>query len=124
VEAQGGDPRVCDEPDSVLPLARETLKVESARAGYISAIATDEIGHAIAAIGGGRVRIEDGVDPTVGFLANLRIGDQVSKGDLLGVVYNSNKEKDGEVVDRIRTAYEIGSSKVAPLSLIKEVINE
>lgn len=124
VEAQGGDPAVCDDPATVLPLATESFNVESTRAGFISGVATAEIGHAIAAIGGGRVRIEDGIDPTVGFLAHVKIGDQVERGDSLGVVYNSDKGKAREVVERIRGAYEIGNSGVTALSLVKEVINE
>jgi pyrimidine-nucleoside phosphorylase len=123
VEAQGGDPAVCDHPETVLPLVSESLKVESPRAGFISAVATDEIGHAIAAMGGGRVRIEDEIDPTVGFLANVKIGDQVEEGDSLGVVFG-DETRAREAVKRIRAAYQISSSKATPLSLIKEVINE
>src|SRR5205807_3286546 len=59
VEAQGGEPRVCDDPLGFLPLARESVKVESPRPGFISRVDATEVGHAIAAIGGGRVRIED-----------------------------------------------------------------
>ena len=62
--------------DEFLPLVRETVKVESPRSGFITRVDTTEIGHAIAAIGGGRVRIEDTVDPTVGFTSELKLGDQ------------------------------------------------
>jgi pyrimidine-nucleoside phosphorylase len=124
VAAQGGDPAVCDSPATVLPLVDDTHLVESTRSGFISAIATEEIGHAIASIGGGRVRIEDKIDPTVGFLARAKIGDQIRKGHQLGVVYCSDKSKAQEVVDRIRAAYQIGDSRVEPPSLIKKVINE
>ena len=90
IEAQGGDPRVCDDPSSFLPLVSETVKVESPRSGFITEIDTTEIGHAIAAIGGGRVRIEDTVDPTVGFTSELKLGDQVGAGDAIGVVYSAD----------------------------------
>jgi thymidine phosphorylase len=124
VEAQGGDPRVCEHPSTVLPLVSKSVTIKSARAGFISAVATDEIGHAIAAIGGGRVRIEDGIDPTVGFLASGKIGDRVDAGDPLGVVYCQDQSKALEAAERIRLAYQIGNERVMPLSLIKEVINE
>jgi thymidine phosphorylase len=52
-------------------LVSETVKVESPRSGFITKVDTTEIGHAIAAIGGGRVRIEDTVDPTVGVTSEL-----------------------------------------------------
>ena len=54
VEAQGGEPRVCDDPGRFLPLAGEAVKVESPRSGFITEVNTTEVGHAIAAIGGGR----------------------------------------------------------------------
>ena len=76
VAAQGGDPRVCDDPAGFLPLVTESFKVESPRSGFITEIETTEIGHAIAALGGGRVRIDDKIDPTVGFIAEKKIGDR------------------------------------------------
>ena len=125
VVAQGGDPRVCDDPDRILPLARESFKVESPRSGFITAVNTTEIGHAIASIGGGRVRIEDKIDPTVGFIAEVRIGDRVSDGATLGVVQCRDQFKAREAAGRIRAAYKVGEEfpGEAPL-LIKEVINE
>lgn len=124
VEAQGGDPRVCDDPSGVLPLVTEPLAVESARSGFITEVGTTEIGHALAAIGGGRVRIEDNIDPTVGFLANVKIGSKVEGGEPLGVVYCKDQEKAREAAERIRAAYHVGPEKPAELSLVKEIINE
>ena len=125
VEAQGGDPRVCDEPDNILPLVKESFKVESPRSGFITKVNTAEIGHAIAAIGGGRVRIDDTIDPSVGFMAEARIGDQVGSDKLLGTVYGRDESKAREAVQRIQAAYEIGDQPPTELPhLIREVINE
>jgi pyrimidine-nucleoside phosphorylase/thymidine phosphorylase len=125
VAAQGGEPRVCDAPASFLPLVSESFKVESRRSGYITSVDTTEIGHAIAAIGGGRVRIEDVVDPTVGFMADLKIGDRVSGGDTIGVVYCEDDANAREAARRIQDAYHISEEPPSdPQKLIKEVINE
>jgi pyrimidine-nucleoside phosphorylase len=125
VEAQGGEPRVCDAPASFLPLVSESFKVESRRSGYITSVDTTEIGHAIAAIGGGRVRIEDVVDPTVGFMADLKIGDRVRGGDTIGVVYCEDDANAREAARRILDAYHISEEPPSdPGKLIKEVINE
>jgi len=124
LEAQGGDPRVCDQPEKILPLVNDYVKVESARSGFISTVATSEIGHAIAAIGGGRVRIEDAIDPRVGFLAEKRIGDRVKSGETIGLVYSDDPAKAEEAAERIRSAYQVDDNSVTPASLIKEVINE
>ncbi len=125
VEAQGGDPRVCDEPENILPLVRESFKVESPRSGFITKVNTAEIGHAIAAIGGGRVRIDDTIDPSVGFMAEARIGDQTGSDTLLGTVYGRDESEAREAVKRIQAAYEIGDQPPTELPhLIREVINE
>jgi pyrimidine-nucleoside phosphorylase len=125
VAAQGGDPRVCDDPSGFLPLVRESVKVESPRSGFITKVETTEIGHAIAAIGGGRVRIEDVVDPTVGFVTEVKIGDRISQNETIGVVYGSDQSRVREAVERIKAAYVIGDEPPAePQKLVKEIINE
>ncbi|MFN2510099.1 MAG: thymidine phosphorylase [Pyrinomonadaceae bacterium] len=124
VEAQGGDPRVCDDPCGVLPLVSESFKVESRRSGDVTAVETAEIGHAIASLGGGRVRIEDQIDATVGFLSEVKIGDKVTAGQTLGVVFSRDKPSAQEAVSRIQMAYQVGEELKDLPTLIKEVINE
>lgn len=125
VKAQGGDPRVCDDPAGFLPLVTESFKVESPRSGFVNGVNTAEIGHAIAAIGGGRVRIDDAIDPTVGFIAEIKIGDRVNAGDALGIVQSRDDSKAREAVRRIQTAYEIDDQPPTEIPLLmREVINE
>jgi pyrimidine-nucleoside phosphorylase len=125
IEAQGGEPRVCDDPASFLPLVPESVKVESPRSGYIIGVDTTEIGFAIAAIGGGRVRIEDTIDPTVGFISELKLGDQVQGGETLGVVYCADDGAAKEAAERIRAAYRISDEPPAQIEqLVKEIVNE
>ena len=125
IEAQGGEPRVCDKPAQFLPLVRESVKVESPRSGYITSIDTTEIGHAIAAIGGGRVRIEDTIDPTVGFISELKLGEQVKSGEALGAVYCADEAAAREASQRIQAAYHISDEPLAETQkLVKEIINE
>jgi pyrimidine-nucleoside phosphorylase len=125
IEAQGGDPRVCDAPGKFLPLVSETVKVESPRSGFITRVDTTEIGHAIAAIGGGRVRIEDTVDPTVGFTSELKLGDEVRAGDEIGIVYSANPDAAAEAARRIQASYKIDDAPPnATPKLVKEIINE
>lgn len=125
VAAQGGEPRVCDDPASFLPLVTDSFKVESPRSGFVTKVNTAEIGHAIASIGGGRVRIDDQIDPTVGFMADVRIGDQLDEGATVGTVYCRNGAKAKEAAERIQSSYEISDEPSAALPvLMKEVINE
>jgi pyrimidine-nucleoside phosphorylase len=124
IVAQGGDARVCDSPWDFLPLVKDSVRVESPRSGYIKTVDTAEIGHTIAAIGGGRIRIEDVIDPTVGFIAERKIGEQVKTGDVIGVVYCADSENAEAAARRIRDAYQIDDEPPAHEALVKEVINE
>jgi thymidine phosphorylase len=125
VSAQGGEPRVCDDPAAFLPLVKESFKVESPHSGFVTKVNTSEIGHAIAAIGGGRVRIDDTIDPTVGFIAQARIGESVAEGATIGTVYCRDRSEAKEAARRIQSAYEIGDQSPTEIPhLLKEVINE
>lgn len=125
VKAQGGDERVCDDPSAFLPLVADSFTVESPRSGFISRINTAEIGHAIAAIGGGRVRIDDAIDPTVGLLTDVKLGEEVAEGESLGTIYCKDLSKAREAAQRIQAAYEVTDQPPAEIpQLMKEVINE
>jgi thymidine phosphorylase len=125
VAAQGGDPRVCDDPAGILPLTGKVIKVESPRSGFITKVDAEEIGHAIAEAGGGRVRMEDQIDPTVGFLGDFKIGDELRSGELIGLVYCDDPNRGQRAASRIQAAYEIGDASPAELPvLIKEVIDK
>jgi pyrimidine-nucleoside phosphorylase len=125
VEAQGGDPGVCDDPGRVLPLTDFNVKVESPRSGFVLKVDTEEIGHAIAEAGGGRVRIEDRIDLAVGFLSEVKIGDQLRSGDRIGAVFCEDTNRRERAARRIQAAYEIADEPPAELpALIKEVIDK
>jgi pyrimidine-nucleoside phosphorylase len=124
VAAQGGDARVCDEPAKFLPLAAESFKVESPCSGFVTKVNTTDVGHAIAAIGGGRVRIDDQIDPSVGFVTDVKIGDRIDAGGSIGTVFCRDEAKANEAMQAIQAAYEIGAAPLEKLLLVKEVINE
>ncbi|MGZ5435557.1 MAG: thymidine phosphorylase [Pyrinomonadaceae bacterium] len=123
VAAQGGEPHVCDDPTRILPLTDKAFEVESPRSGFVTKVSTAEVGHTIAEAGGGRVRIEDKIDPRVGFVAKIKIGDEVRAGDSIGVVFCDNSARGQAAAARIQAAYEIGDSPVEPPQLVKEVID-
>jgi pyrimidine-nucleoside phosphorylase len=124
IEAQGGEPRVCDEPERFLPLAQRSVEIESPRPGFITKVDTTEIGHAIAAMGGGRVRIEDAIDASVGFITAAKIGDEVGPSRPIGRVLCNDAARAEEAAARIQAAYEVSDEPLPAVQLVKEVINE
>ncbi len=125
VEAQGGDPHVCDDPTKILPLTEKAIKVESPRSGVLVKVDTEEIGHALAEAGGGRVRIEDRIDLKVGFVGDVKIGDELRAGGLIGKLFCDDRNLGEQASQRIQAAYKLADQPPAELPLlIKEVIDK
>ncbi|MEM7436484.1 MAG: thymidine phosphorylase [Myxococcota bacterium] len=110
VRAQGGDPRVVDEPDR-LPSSKYRAKVIAAKSGYVRDVDALEVGHASMRLGAGRTRAEDAVDPAAGVLLHAQRGDWVDSGQPLATLYASKRSlftgPRGQVLDAIT----IGRSK-------------
>ena len=71
------------------------------------------------------MRIEDKIDAPVGFMSEVKIGDQVTAGQTLGMVYSRDESRAQEAVSRIQAAYQVGEQFEGDLpTLIKEVVNE
>ena len=80
IEGQGGDARVVDDA-SRLPRVAGRHVVNAPRSGYVSALDAECIGRAAVALGAGRDRVDDAVDPAVGIVVLARIGQPVRAGD-------------------------------------------
>jgi pyrimidine-nucleoside phosphorylase len=122
IELQGGDPKVCDKPESILTKGLKEEKVLSPQTGYVSEIDTFEMGRAICDIGGGRVKAEDGVDHAVGYQCIKKLGDRVQKGEELGIVYCRRKNQAEVASEKISAAYKIGRDVPRTTKLIRATV--
>lgn len=86
VRAQGGDPRVCDDPAGVLAQPALRVPYPARRDGFVQRVEPLAVGKGILAMGGGRHEVADAIDPSVGFLLMARPGDQVRRGDALATI--------------------------------------
>src|SRR5580658_4837196 len=91
IGAQGGNPQVLDRFE-LLPNATGAREISSPRAGYVSAIEAEYIGLASAMIGAGRDTKEDSIDPAVGVILEVKIGQKVDAGAVLCRLYYTNEE--------------------------------
>ncbi len=80
IENQGGDPRVVEDY-SRLPSAPSRHLVSAPRAGVLSELDAELVGRASVALGAGRDRVEDSVDPAVGIMVLVAPGERVKSGD-------------------------------------------
>ena len=82
----GGDGRCCDDPDSLLR-ARRQIDIAAEQDGIVGKMNAVAIGEASLLLGAGRVTKEDQIDPDVGIVMNVRLGDPVKKGQPLARFY-------------------------------------
>ena len=120
VEAQGGNPRVVDDP-AVLPQAPVSRVWEAPRDGVVESVEPRPIGRALTALGGGRMMVSDDIDPSVGFMITARPGDRVSRGDPLATIYARSDSDAAQAAATLGGAIRIGE-RAAPLPLVSHRI--
>ena len=79
VAAQGGDPRVCDSPGSVLPRPQHRDEL-ALRAGRVVAIDSEALGIAALILGAGRRTKDDTIDPAAGLVVDAYLGEVIEPG--------------------------------------------
>jgi len=87
VAALGGPADFVERPTFYLASAPVTLAVPAPRSGYVTGMATRDIGLAVVELGGGRRMASDTVDPRVGFSDFAQIGQAVQAGEPLALVH-------------------------------------
>ena len=121
VTAQGGDPKVVREPDrlvvapSVIVLADDRT---SPLPGFVSVVDPLEIGLAAVALGAGRSRADQSVDPSVGVMVLAKPGTAVEKGSVLAEVQVKDAQAAAGIIARIRGAFCITSERVETPPLV------
>jgi pyrimidine-nucleoside phosphorylase len=93
IEAQGGNSLVVEEPEKILPSADFIYSIRADRGGCISRMDAMSIGEGLRALGGGRLRKEDTIDPAVAIKICAKTGDKVNAGDkVIEVHYNLEEQ--------------------------------
>jgi pyrimidine-nucleoside phosphorylase/thymidine phosphorylase len=114
VRAQGGDPAVLRDPGR-LPRAPRTWDLAAPAAGVLEAVDAEAVGLAAVALGAGRARVEDRVDPAVGLVVHRRLGDRVERGEPLCTVHEGDRSEPRErVAARLLAAFRIGAAGRPP----------
>jgi thymidine phosphorylase len=121
IGAQGGNPAVLDRFE-LLPNATGAREVASPRAGYISAIDAQYIGQASCMIGAGRNLKEDTIDPAVGVILEVKVGQKVDAGGVLCRLYYTADEHVEEAAQLVEDAFRISSTAPEERELILEVV--
>jgi pyrimidine-nucleoside phosphorylase len=122
VAAQGGNPQALDRFD-LLPNATGMREVASPRGGYVSVINAEDIGLASNMIGAGRERKEDSVDPAVGVILEVKVGEKVEAGSVLCRIYYTREDNVEEAASMVEDAFRISAQRPDDRELILEVVS-
>ena len=122
VEAQGGDGRVCDDPEQVLPRAECVEVVRAERSGHVHGLKAWSVGQASMLLGAGRRTAEDVIDPAAGIVLRRTVGDAVAAGDVLAELHFNPRHAAAvpEAVAMFRAAVTVGDGPPAPRPLVLE----
>ena len=121
VRAQGGDPRVADDV-GMLPTAPVMRAVEAPRGGFVPGIDAEEVGLVSVALGAGRQRKGDPIDPAVGIVLGPKVGARVEAGERLLTVHAHTEDDADEAARRLLAAYTWSEEPVATPPLVYDVI--
>ncbi|MBQ8082173.1 MAG: thymidine phosphorylase [Clostridia bacterium] len=123
IAAQGGDPRVCDDP-GLLPQAPLVRDVAFESAGYVAEMDTAALGLAAQGMGAGRKTKEDVIDPAVGFVMRARLGGRVRPGDPIATLHARDEASLAAAAEAIRKAVVLSDAPVQKPALIHAVITQ
>ena len=119
---QHGNPDIIEDY-SLLPLSKAKLEVKADSNGYIYSMNTAEIGRSSLETGAGRASKTDSIDFGSGIIMKVRIGDTVSKGDVIAEIYSATEEKCMSAGKYLKDAIEIKAEKPEQPKLILDIIS-
>ncbi|MEP0945069.1 MAG: thymidine phosphorylase [Rhizobiaceae bacterium] len=119
VHQLGGPADLMETPERYLPAAPVVRPIYAPTKGAVVAVKTREVGLAVVAMGGGRVRASDEVDPAVGFTELAMIGDFVDEEQPLGFVHARNEDQAAQAATNLIGAYTLGDPTQVPDSPVE-----
>jgi len=121
VRAQGGDERICDDP-TLLPAAPFRGILAAQKSGCLVEAHAGKIGRASVQLGAGRAKKGDPIDPGVGIVLSVKVGDSVRKGEPLCEVHAATEPALAQALEELAEAFIVKRDKVKPLPLFYKTI--
>lgn len=110
VVALGGPADLLERPEQHLARAPVVKPVHAGRSGAVTAIDTRAVGLAVVALGGGRLRPQDRIDPAVGLTEMAEIGMEIGPDRPLAIIHARSEVDHAAASARLREAYRIGEA--------------
>jgi pyrimidine-nucleoside phosphorylase len=116
IHAQGGDVTALN--DLNLHQPEFTQPIVAGESGWLAEVDTYAIGMSLITAGGGRTKLSDLIDPTVGFEFNVKVGDRVEKGDEIGCYFGGTADKLKQAHDQFVKSLQWSPEMTAHLPLV------
>ena len=108
VKAQYGNAALIDNTE-LLPKANNVIDILADNEGYVHGINAEKVGKAALVIGAGRETKESPIDYSVGIILVKKVGNKVSKDDVLAKVHINDISKLKECKEKIMEAYNLSN---------------
>ena len=108
VLAQGGDAGALED----LPVSDEVREVAAPEGGYVARFGASGVGRAALALGAGREKKGDEIDPGAGVEVLVKVGDRIEEGEPVARLYGSRNADRAQAL--VREALEISEEPVEP----------
>lgn len=116
VAAQGGEVSYIEDTRK-LPAASIIAVIEAQRAGYIQKVDAQVVGETAVALGAGRMRKGEPIDPAVGIRVHVKVGDAVRKGEPLFTLHVRDRDSLDAAHSQLAQAIGWSDKPVEALSL-------
>ena len=107
VAAQGGPSDLLDRPEVHL-IPAPVIRPGPAPESQVAQIDVTALGHAVVALGGGRVRAGEAIDPRVGLSMLAKLDEQVGPGRPLALVHAADDTAAEVAIAAVAAAYRLG----------------
>lgn len=119
IKAQGGDSDSLEQPWLYLK-SEKVVEIRCNKRGYVTEMKSEAIGRLLILLGGGRNKVGDPIDHTVGFIFHKKLGSQVKSDDTLVTVFGKTST-DFDFIERMLRSYiKISTTKKTAPKLILE----
>jgi pyrimidine-nucleoside phosphorylase len=117
VNRQGGDISYIENLEKY-PFSKYSVDVKSDSEGFVYAIDALEVGFTSIELGAGRIKVDDAIDSKAGIILRKKVGDHVSIGDVLAVIYTDREKMLRSAKRRIAQAFTISKQRPSARPMI------
>ncbi len=123
VSELGGPKNLLNNKNSYLKPCPIVKPIPSPASGFISQIDTRTVGLAVVELGGGRKKVSDVIDHSVGLTDVLGLGEKVEAGQALAYVHAQNEDQANLAIQSVQNSYNISEIKIEPTPVIIDHLN-